>query len=432
MIKALTIAWKDLRSTARNVPALAMMLVAPLVLAGLLGFAFGGGDSFEIAATKVALANEDARPAEDAPAGEAPGEEALPLAGDTLARILTGADFDDVLDVTEAEDAAAARARVDDGDAAVAVVVPRGFTAALYGPGRAPTAVELYVDPTQEFGVAITTSVVTQALLDFNGARAAAVVAAATAGGPENGGGVADDAAAAQAAAARAAAAAYVRGGGVGRQLVLTERAPRTAAGDGQEGSTVGLILAGMMVFFAFFGASNVARTILTEDRDGTLPRMMTTPTPVATILAGKCLSVFLTVTAQLTLLLLAGRLLFGIRWGSLDVVVVLTVMSAAVASGLALLVMGVVRTAGQAGAIGAGVYLVLALLGGNFTGTATSAGTYATVQGLTPNGPLLRGWDAAMRGAGPADVAGDLVVPLAFAAVFVALATWRFARRYA
>jgi ABC-2 type transport system permease protein len=187
-----------------------------------------------------------------------------------------------------------------------------------------------------------------------------------------------------------------------------------------------------MMVFFMFFGASNVARTILTEDQDGTLPRMMTTPTPAAVILGGKFASVFLTVAVQLAVLLAGGAIFFGIGWGRPDVVAVLSVSTAAVASGLALMIMGVVKTPGQAGAIGAGIYLVLALLGGNFTGTATTAGTYATVQGFTPNGPLLRGWDAAMRGGGLADVAGDLVVPLAFAAGFFAVAVWRFRRRYA
>ena len=69
----------------------------------------------------------------------------------------------------------------------------------------------------------------------------------------------------------------------------------------------------------------------------------------------------------------------------------------------------------GQAGAIGAGVYLVLALLGGNFTGPAASTGTYATMQGLTPNGPLLQGWIAAILGGDLSRVAPDLIVPLAF-----------------
>ncbi len=412
MTKVWAIAWKDLRSTMGNVPGLAMMLLAPLALAGLLGFAFGGGDSFEISATKVALASEDARPA------AAPGQEAPPLAGDAFAGILTSEGLRDVLEVTEAKSAAAARARVDDGDAAVAVVVPRDFTAALYGAEGQKTAVELYVDPTQEFGMAITESVVMQALLDFNGARAAATVAVAVAGGPAGN----DD-------AAQTAAARFVQDGGVSQALVIAERAP--SAGEGEDASTVGLILAGMMVFFMFFGAGNVARTILTEDQDGTLPRMLTTPTPTATILGGKFASVFLTVSVQLIVLLIGGAILFSIDWGRLDVVAVLTVVTSAVASGLALLIISVVRTPGQAGAISAGVYLVLGLLGGNF-GTATDAGTYATVQGFTPNGPLLRGWDAAMRGGGLADISGDLVVPVAFGLAFFAVAVWRFRRRYA
>jgi ABC-2 type transport system permease protein len=232
--------------------------------------------------------------------------------------------------------------------------------------------------------------------------------------------------------AAQRAAAAFEQDGGVSQALVLTDRTPAAGEDDGSDATTVGLILAGMMVFFMFFGASNVARTILTEDQDGTLPRVMTTPTSAGVILGGKFASVFLTVTAQLAVLLAGGAIFFGIGWGRADVVAVLSVATAAVASGLALMIMGVVRTPGQAGAIGAGIYLVLALLGGNFTGTATSAGTYATVQGFTPNGPLLRGWDAAMRGGGLADVAGHLIVPLVFTAAFFVVAVWRFRRRYA
>ena len=393
-----------------------MMLVAPLALAGLLGFAFGGGDSFEIAATKVAVASAD-----EWPPGSMPVTAPPPLPGETFVGILSSEGLQDVLEVTEVKSAATARARVDDGDAAVAVVVPRDFTAALYGDAGASTSVELYVDPTQEFGRAITESVVRQALLDFNGARAAAAAAAAVAGGD-----------AGHDAAAQTAAAAFVQGGGVSEALVITDEAPSVGRDEGEDATTVGLILAGMMVFFMFFGASNVARTIITEDQDGTLPRMMTTPTSAGVILGGKFASVFLTVTAQLVILLAGGAVLFGIGWGRLDVVAVLAVATAAVASGLALMIMGVVKTPGQAGAIGAGIYLVLALLGGNFTGTATSAGTYATVQGFTPNGPLLRGWDAAMRGGDLADVASHLLVPLAFAAVFFVVAVWTFRRRYA
>ena len=156
-----------------------------------------------------------------------------------------------------------------------------------------------------------------------------------------------------------------------------------------------------MMVFFMFFGAANVARTILTEDRDGTMPRLFTTPTRHGTIIGGKFVAVFVTVLLQAVVLLIAGRLIFGIDWGRIDAVILLTLVAAGVAGGLALLVISFAKTPAQAGAIGSGIYLVLALLGGNFTGTAQASGTYAVVQQLTPNGWLIEGWDTAMRGGG-------------------------------
>src|SRR5665647_594598 len=162
------------------------------------------------------------------------------------------------------------------------------------------------------------------------------------------------------------------------------------------------------------------------------LPRRRRGEQPRQTILSGKFSSVFVTVTAQAVILLVAGRFIFSIDWGRLDAVAALTLVAAAVASGLALLVISLVRTPAQAGAIGAGVYLVLALLGGNFTGTAAAGGTYAGIQKLTPNGWLLQGWDAVMRGGGLADIVLNLLVPLGFAVAFFAVAVLRFRKRYA
>ncbi len=180
------------------------------------------------------------------------------------------------------------------------------------------------------------------------------------------------------------------------------QRPPELAGGKkSKDVGVTGLVLAGMMVFFMFFGASNVARTILDEERAGTLPRLFTTPTSRQLILGGKFTSTFLTVLVQAIILVTAGRLFFSIHWGALSAVALLILVAAAVAASLGLLVISLVRTPAQAGAIGAGVYLVLALLGGNFTGTAQSGTTYATVQRFTPNGWLLIGWNSTLRGGG-------------------------------
>jgi ABC-2 type transport system permease protein len=412
------IAWKDLRSTMRNVPALAMMLLAPLALAALLGFAFGGGQSFSISATKVAVANADTGAA---------GVGAVGNYGAVVVGVLKSPDLKDIVAVSEKPSAAAARRSVDDGKMATAVIIPPGFSGAVLGTSStAPkTAVEVYENPTQEIGGAITESIVGQALLGFNGARAAAVAAngLATANGDGERAGK----------LAQQAAAKYLRDGGAAAGVSVTQRAPRLPGGAStRDVGVTGTILAGMMVFFMFFGANNVARTIQDEDRAGTLPRLFTTPTPRQTILSGKFTSVFVTVTVQAVILLVAGRFIFSIDWGRLDAVAALTLVAAAVASGLALLVISLVRTPAQAGAIGAGVYLVLALLGGNFTGTAAAGGTYANVQKLTPNGWLLQGWDAVMRGGGLGDIVLNLLVPLLFAGAFFVVAVLRFRKRYA
>jgi ABC-2 type transport system permease protein len=411
--KILAIASQDLRSTLRNRPALVMMLVAPLALAALLGFAFGGGDGFDIAATRVVVADQDAGGAE-------PGQNA----GAAIREVLTSKDLADVLETTTVGSAAAARKAVDDGDAAIAVIVPEDFSAVVFGADPAAKShIELYENPTSEIGGSIVEGVVGRVLADFNGARAAAAgaVALATQG----------DDPLDPAQVAGAAAELFAHDGGVSGALQITERSAKVGKSE-EEVSVTGLILAGMMVFFMFFGAGNVARTILTEDRDGTLPRLFTTPTRRGTIIAGKFVSTFVTVLAQAMVLLIAGRLIFGIAWGRLDAVILLIVVTAGVAGGLALLVIAFARTPAQAGAIGAGVYLVLALLGGNFTGTAQSGTTYATIQQFTPNGWLLHGWDTAMRGGGAGDIRWQVLVPLGFAVAFFFFAVLRMRRRFA
>ncbi len=428
MNRVLAIAFKDLRSTWRNVPALMMMLAAPLALSALLGFAFGGGGSgFSIAATKVAVVNQDQAQVANPPSGSQTTGSPRPAVGQTVVGIMKSKDLKSILAVTSKPTVAAARKSVDDGKDAVAVIIPAGLSKVIFGTSTtARSAIELYQNPTQTVGAAITQSVVGQSLLSFNGARAAALAAqnlALTAGNGSRAG-----------ALAQQAAATFVHGSQSGSGgLTVAQRPPELTGGKkSKDVGVTGLVLAGMMVFFMFFAASNVARTILDEERAGTLPRLFTTPTSRQLILGGKFTSTFLTVLVQAIILVVAGRLFFAIQWGALSAVSLLILVAAAVAASLGLMVISLVRTPAQAGAIGAGVYLVLALLGGNFSGTAQSGTTYATMQRLTPNGWLLVGWNSTLRGGGVGDILLPLLVPLAFAVVFFAVAVLRFRRRFA
>jgi ABC-2 type transport system permease protein len=150
--RIVAIAWKDVRSTMRNVPALAMMLLAPLALAALLGFAFGGGQSFSISATKVAVANADT--------GAAGAAGATENAGAVVVGVMKSPDLKGILTVSDKRSAAAARKSVDDGKTAAAVVIPADLSSAIFGtsPTAPAAAVEVYENPTQQIGGAITRS----------------------------------------------------------------------------------------------------------------------------------------------------------------------------------------------------------------------------------------------------------------------------------
>jgi len=412
------IAFKDLRTNFRTPVAIVWMLAAPLALASLLGLAFGGGEGYSIAVTKVAVVNLD----EGAAAEQGGGRQNL---GDEMLAVLRSTDLSTLLTVEVVASEAEARSRVDAGATPVALIIPPGFSAAVLSATGGGEPVTVYRNPAQTLGPSILQGVVQQVVDQFNGARAAA--AAAVHFGMRQG---RDEASLSQ--AATTAAAAFMSEALSGASGAIAFRDPQVVETDSKEPGVTAVVLSGMMVFFMFIAAANVARTILDEDFAGTLPRLFTTPTSRGVILAGKYTSVFLTVLAQAVILLLAGWLLFRIQWGNPWAVALLTLDGAAVSAGIAVFLVSILRTPAQAGGVSSGVFVTLALLGGNFVGTAQVGGVFGTVRRFTPNGWLLEAWDATMRGAGASDITVPLLVVLGFALATFGTGVLLFRRRYA
>ena len=187
-----------------------------------------------------------------------------------------------------------------------------------------------------------------------------------------------------------------------------------------------------MMLFFTLFGAATPARSIIDEQRDGTLSRLFTTPTPRGVILWGKYISVFLVVLLQTVILLVAGRLIFGSHWGAIGPVIVLAIAGALVAASLGLLTVSYAKTPAQAGAGSAGIFVFLGLISGSFTGTANIGSTYDVVRHFSPLGWLIDGWNHTMFGGSWGGIALPVGAALGFALVFFAVATFFFRRRFA
>src|SRR5205807_7141117 len=69
-------------------------------------------------------------------------------------------------------------------------------------------------------------------------------------------------------------------------------------------------------VMFAFFLVLTVGWIFVAERRQGTLKRLRAAPLTRGQILLGKLIPCFLLSVGQGVFLLVAGRLLFGMRWG--------------------------------------------------------------------------------------------------------------------
>ncbi len=120
-MKIVDVALKDLRRVFRSPFDLVMMFGAPLLLAGLLYFAFGGmssgSGSYNLARTKVVVANLDKA-----------GAGSSFQAGAMLVSFLQGKDLVNMVEISQASDEAAARAAVDQRRAGVALIIPGNFT----------------------------------------------------------------------------------------------------------------------------------------------------------------------------------------------------------------------------------------------------------------------------------------------------------------
>ncbi|MGD8626095.1 MAG: ABC transporter permease [Anaerolineae bacterium] len=418
-MKILDIAFKDLLRSLKTPFALIMMFGAPLLITGLLYFAFGslaGGGDLDLQTVRVQVANLD-RPATQG------GDFA---AGQMLVGFLQSEDLGDLLAVTLAEDEAAARAAVEDQQADVALIIPPDFTAAALAPDKEATVVQ-YEDPTLTIGPGIVEDLVSQFIDGFAGAKITAGVVSQQV---PAGGTVAQEAAREYAAWLESSGHDHEGGG----SAILESRAPEAAAEPAGEGAgTIGAIMVAMTIFFAFFMGANSAESIIREDEEGTLERLFTTPTSQAIILGGKFTAVVLTLVIQVVVLLLASGLIFGIRWGRPLTVGLVTTGLIVVAAGFGVMLMSFVKNTRQTGPVMGGVLTLTGMLGGLFTsGVPNIPEIFDTVRLAMPQGWAMYAWELTLQGAGVSQVLGPVAVMLGLGALFFGIGVVLFRKRFA
>ncbi len=194
----------------------------------------------------------------------------------------------------------------------------------------------------------------------------------------------------------------------------------------------LGLMMAGQMVFFAFFTGAYSMMSILEENEEGTLARLFTLPLNRTTILAGKFLAVFLMLVVQGLVLLIAAHFIFKIQWGDPKMIILALLGQVIAAAGLGVLLISFVKTSRQAGPVLGGVLTALGMLGGLFTANMTMPEAFNRLAAFTPQGWVVRGWKIVLNGQPVTDMLLPLMVMLIVGLVMFIIGAFRFQRRFA
>jgi ABC-2 type transport system permease protein len=123
----------------------------------------------------------------------------------------------------------------------------------------------------------------------------------------------------------------------------------------------------GFAVLFLLFTMLASAKTIHEERESGTYERLMAAPLSKTSIIAGKMLGSYVLAALQILTLIALGSLFFGIEWGSHPgATVIMALVTAAGATSLAMLIAAAARTGRQTDNVGTAFILVMSLLGGS------------------------------------------------------------------
>jgi ABC-2 type transport system permease protein len=442
MSKLFALAWKDVYTTFTDRNLLLIMIVTPLAVSTIIGSAFsgfvGGGNDVPIEDIPLAIVNLD-QPVDL-------GTGASGQYGQTFVDLLVPADPnvpdpDDntLLRLTDAvllDSPTAARAGVDDGTYNIALIIPADFTQSLVYTEQnrdiRVSPVEIYASESAPTSAAIVRSIVesiTYRFLTGSTTIAATIEELIAQSQRDPVFGMQFGALAASGRFQPDFAAAFDAGSDL---VIITQQ---SVTGEAETINPLVFFGAAQALFFMTFTASGGALSVLEERRDGTLQRLVTTPTPRVTILLGKLVGTFVNCVLQVTLLFIfltiVGSILMGraeFIWGDNPLLVFVVILAASLAAcGLGAFIASLAGTPEQGNIITSIISIFFGLLGGAFF-NVQAIPALAPLSRLTPN---YWAGDAFTRLAlNQADIGTNLLVLLAIGAGLFGVGFVIFSRR--
>jgi ABC-2 type transport system permease protein len=205
----------------------------------------------------------------------------------------------------------------------------------------------------------------------------------------------------------------------------------KTAEGGSGEFDWLAFMAPSMAILFLMFTTTSGGRTILTERRAGTLPRLLVSPTRASQVLAGKVVGVYSTGLAQMAILIGASALLFGVRWGDPVAVLLITLALVAAATAWGILIAAYARSPAQANAIGTAMALVFGAAAGNFLPRQVMPDWLQSLSRISPNAWGLEAFEALSRGGTLFDIVLPIIALWLMATVLFGASVVAFRRQY-
>jgi ABC-2 type transport system permease protein len=203
---------------------------------------------------------------------------------------------------------------------------------------------------------------------------------------------------------------------------------PPTASEQSQQASNTAQQAAGQLVTWVFITLLGASVLFVMERQEGTLRRLLTTPTSKATFFLGMMSGELLLGLVQMGILIGVGALFLGVSWGNDPLALWALLIAFALASVSLGTFLGIMsKTEGQARNLSIMIGMTLALLGGCWWPMELFPDSLRTLALLFPTTWAMDGLMTLLgQQGGLAEVGLNTAVLLLFALLFALLGTWR------
>jgi ABC-2 type transport system permease protein len=181
------------------------------------------------------------------------------------------------------------------------------------------------------------------------------------------------------------------------------------------------------LVLFVFLTALAGSVALILTRQLGISKRMLSTPTPIRSIIIGESLGRFGTALTQGLYIMVLTLIIFQVDWGDPVGAIAILIALSAVGAGAGMLLGSLFSNEQQAGGVGVMVSLGLAALGGAMFPIDLFPPTMQRIAHVTPHAWALDGYaELVRRGGTIVDIVPELAILTAYAVVLMAVAAWR------